>query len=84
MARLDIRVDGRTQFSRTVDDAVVARVIDAAVAEPRKVKRNFGGEIVKDLDAPKRKPRKQVSEKALSGQSEASETTIAHGEVAQA
>lgn len=52
MARLDIRVDGRTRVSRTVDDAVVAAVLKAS--EPVKVKakvRNFQGTTVKQAKA---------------------------------
>lgn len=77
MARLDIRVDGRTRFSRTVDDAVVNGVLAAAVNGPRTVKRNFGGKVVAEFDEAtgkrKAKPRKRIPEKASdeSGQADA-------------
>ena len=62
MARLDIRVDGRTRFSRTVDDAVIARVL-AATEEPKRVKRAFGGKVVRELPEPvRRKPVKKVGD----------------------
>lgn len=57
MARLDIRVDGRTRLSRTVDDGKADAILAAAVAvlEPKKVVRNFGGKVVRTtVDEPKR------------------------------
>jgi hypothetical protein len=72
MARLDVRVDGRTKFSRTVDNAVVSAVLAAAVNEPRRtVKRDFGGKVVAEFDETtgkrKRAAKKESAEKAEAG-----------------
>lgn len=60
MARLDVRVDGRTRLSRTVDEAVVSAVLAAATNAIDGTKtevRNFGGKVVRTPKAkPKAKP----------------------------
>lgn len=67
MARLDIRVDSRTRFSRTVTDSVVAAVLSAAADEPKPKPKPVKAAPVKPVKAQNRPApqQKPVPEKDL-------------------